>query len=174
MTSQAFEKAFRTRMQNPYAAERMFVFGLRCVLNGYDNEHLDQWREVWDGYRTYFGDNNSRSVLDALWKFAATYRHYAVSPTGFHSLDCPCMAEDEYLSMALLSSLQHHDESCSARCIQEIARPTGRNELKQKAWQLAAEYLSLGQRFFPVSVSDVEATLQTSAAMRDAKDSTLH
>lgn len=83
------------------------------------------------------------------------------------------MAQDEYLSIALLSAIQHQDSVCLGKCIEEISRPSGRAILERHAWQLAAEYMALGQRFLPVSVLDVEATLQSTAAMHDAQSSTL-
>ncbi|MEM8701909.1 MAG: hypothetical protein AAGF82_08800 [Pseudomonadota bacterium] len=157
-----------------YSAERLFIYGLRCVQNGFYAEHFDQWREVWEGYRRYFGSRDCTPVLDALWRFVRNYRRYAKSPTGFHRLDCPRMARDEYLSMALLSALQHHDEACVRRCLDEIARPAGRAALQATAWQLGAEYLGLGQRFFPVSETDVETTLITTEAIETAKTATRH
>lgn len=157
-----------------YNAERLFVFGLRCVQNGYDAEHFDQWREAWEGYRKYFGPRDCAPVLDALWRFVGTYRRFATCATGYHRLDCPCLARDEYLSMALLSALQHEDEACTRMCLREMTRPTGRAVLQTTAWQLTVEYLSLGQRFFPISVTDVEMTLITTEAIETAKNATRH
>ncbi|KZM49095.1 hypothetical protein [Labrenzia sp. OB1] len=174
MSANTLDETGNRDTKSPYLAEQLFVFGLRCVQNGFDDSYLMQWRDVWNRYTGLFGADGSRPLLDALWNFVRVYRCHAKNPTGYHCLECPCMARDEYLLMALISALQHQDETCAAKCLREIARGAGWWELETHAWQLAAEYLSLRQRFFPISASDVDMTLQTTDALRDAKDATLH
>ncbi|MBN9671738.1 hypothetical protein [Roseibium aggregatum] len=174
MIAEALDENSDRKPKPDYSPERLFVFGLRCVQNGFDTRYLQQWRDAWETYTRHFGADRCRPLLDALWEFVRIYRCHACSPTGYHRLDCPCMARDEYLSMALISALQHQDGNCAARCLAEITRGSGWRELESRAWALAAEFLWLRQRFRPVSIADIEATLQTTDALRDARNSTLH
>lgn len=156
------------------SSDRLFIFGLRCVLNGYDADYFDQWRDVWIGYDQCFGRANAKPLLGALWDFADKYRDFAASPTGYHRVDCPCMARDEYLSLALLSALQHFDQACAWKCMREMARKPGDLTLEAQACQLASEFHYLGERFSPFSYADVDRALLTSAAIADSKEAVMH
>ncbi len=157
-----------------FTSERLFVVGLRCVLNGHDEEHFFQWRDVWVGYSQCFGRSNATPLLRALWDFAEAYRRFAAMPTGYHQVDCPCMARDEFLSLALLSSIQHFDQTCALTCMRIMARKPGDLTLETPACQLATEFYYLGERFRHISKDDVETMLIKSAAVEDSKQAVLH
>ncbi|WP_417669195.1 hypothetical protein [Roseibium sp.] len=137
-------------------AERTFIHSFRGLVNGYEAEQIRDGADVAMCLSMQFAENSLRPVLAGLWRFASSYRYWALAPTGYHCSDCPCLARDEFLSVALLSSMQRRDSRCMTTCLDLMLQYGGRKAVCQDAMELALLFASAGLKFRPICERDVQ------------------
>ena len=136
--------------------ERLFIQGLRSVVNGYEGSRQEEWSQAWNLYATELGTKRGRYALDALWNFAKTHQCSAVCPMGYHSTNCPFLCRDECLALLFAAAIQTENRESAVRCAELMFPAQKRSEAEQAAFRVALDFLAVGLRFLPVSTQLVD------------------
>lgn len=155
-------------------AERCFVTSFRGLLNAHEADQLHDGADVALVLSQQFTPGSLRTLLGGLWRYSALYCHWALVPTGVHCPCCPCLARDEYISLALLAAMQRRDGDCARCCLDLMVHPQGREPIGQSAMELMLMFQSAGLQFQPVSEREVKGSVFPVVAARPTSDLRLH
>ncbi|MEJ8473292.1 hypothetical protein [Roseibium algae] len=158
MTSQS--RQGDTQVWRQHQPERLFILGMRGLLNSYEEDHVSAGPEICNFLTSQNDIADTRSVLEAMWLYSSNYGYWALCQTGYHCLNCPCLARDEFLSLSLMSSIQHRDHACIQTCLQAMFPVSGQDIMAQSAFQLATALSMQRLRLHPIFDAQVQNAIR--------------
>lgn len=130
--------------------ERLFTFGFRTVLLGYQEEGKESWTAAWNCFSKELGTRDGRHALDAVWQYARSCRENACRTLSFRPPYCSELCRDERLALGFVASVQSEDRLLARICADQLFRPTRFPAVEQAAFSLGAVFLAIGLRFNPI------------------------
>lgn len=139
--------------------EHLLVDGYRGWSRGNTLNDPRYWERSWSLYTLALGEKNGRLAMDALSRFVQTMDKCSTCPLKTNPLGSTGVCRDEILMLALISGLQHDDETVVALCLNEISCPSRCNEISFAAEALATTFNNIGKRLRPIPLLTIMAIL---------------